>query len=325
MQTSLITSELPDDWLTAYVSAIYKNGKRDLGQNYRPISLTCIACKIMESIIRDKIMHHMKSNDLFSHKQYGFINGRSTTLQLLKCMEIWCDILDSGGIVDVVYLDFAKAFDTVPHNRLLGKLYSYGIRDPILSWTRSFLNNRTQLVRIGNSYSDWKPTTSGIPQGSVLGPVLFVLYINDLPDMVQSHTFLFADDTKIFTKIIKDTDQDKLQNDLSSLITWSDRWLLHFNLDKCKVLRLGNKHQTYNYELNNVELENVIEMKDLGITVDAHLKFQTHINNKIRKANTVMGCIRRTFTYLDIDHLNYYSHHMLDHTWNMPIKSGVLF
>jgi hypothetical protein len=217
-------------------------------------------------------------------------------------MEIWSDILDCGGSVDIIYLDFAKAFDTVPHKRLLGKLRSYGITDPILSWIEAFLKNRKQRVRIGSCHSEWKPMTSGIPQGSVLGPVLFVLYINDLPESIKSHTFLFADDTKIFSEISNPADQEKLQRDLTSLHTWSERWLLRFNLEKCKVLRLGaQQQQNHNYQLNDSKLEQVNEIRDLGVKIDSQLKFQSHINEKIKKANSVMGCIRRTFTHLDTD------------------------
>ena len=213
-----------------------KKGVRTHPLNYRPVSLTCIICKIFENIIRDHIIKHMKENNLFSPKQFGFIEGRSPTLQLLHVLDIWTKILNQGGTLDVVYCDFMKAFDKVPHQRLLLKLEKYGINGNILGWIRSFLSDRTQCVTINNATSITCPVTSGIPQGSVLGPILFVIYINDLPEVVDedSFIFLFADDTKVFRQIRNDLDRDQLQKDISNLLSWSEKWLLKFHPDKCK-------------------------------------------------------------------------------------------
>ena len=153
----------------------------------------------MESFIRDAINDHMQQNKLYSPKQFGFISGRSTTLQMLHVLNIWSKILDKGGSLDVIYCDFMKAFDKVPHQRLLYKVKQYGITENVLGWIESFLSNRTQAVRINETMSDTAPVTSGIPQGSVLGPLLFVIYINDLTENISSSMRLFADDSSLFT------------------------------------------------------------------------------------------------------------------------------
>ena len=148
-------------------------------------------------------MAHMKSYGLFSEKQYGFISGRSTVLQLIKVLDRWTEAVDIGTAVDIIYCDFVKAFDKVPHRRLLEKLASYGIGQKYLHWIREFLNNRQQRVVINGEKSAWKDVISGVPQGSVLGPVLFVIFINDLPDCLahDSEIYMYADDSKIFGQV----------------------------------------------------------------------------------------------------------------------------
>ena len=169
---SLSTGTLPDDWLCSIVSVIHKKGSHAAVSNYRPISLTCIACKILESLIRDNIMSFLKQNNLFSSKQYGFIRGRTSVLQLLTLTDQWSACLEQGGQIDIIYTDFEKAFDKVPHRRLLSKLESYGINVVVIKWIEQFLCYRKHRVRINSCYSKWKDVDSGIPQGSVLGPLL---------------------------------------------------------------------------------------------------------------------------------------------------------
>ena len=201
-------------WKTANVSSILKNGDRSDPSNYRPTILTCVACKIMESIIKDVIITYLLENNILSNCQFGFVSGRSVQLQLLSLLSHWTDILDSGHTIDVIYLDFKKAFDSVPHIRLLSKLHSYGVRDPLLGWHKSFLIGRRQRVCVNDTVSLWHNVTSGIPQGSVLGPVLFLLYINDVPDNVASNVYMYADDTKIYRPMTYHEDTTILQNDL---------------------------------------------------------------------------------------------------------------
>ncbi|KAJ3591290.1 hypothetical protein NHX12_009236 [Muraenolepis orangiensis] len=172
-------------------------------------------------MLRDKIVDFLKENDLLSHKQYGFISGRSTSLQLLKVLDNWTDIIDRGGQIDCIFCDFMKAFDKVPHRRLIGKVETYGIRDSIKGWLEDFLKDRSQQVVVNGVKSTPMAVTSGISQGSVLVPLLFVIYINDLPEAVRSQIYLFADDTKIYRRINSDEDRKTLQAELEILDNWS--------------------------------------------------------------------------------------------------------
>ena len=293
---------LPEEWLTAFVSPIFKKGARNLAVNYRPISLTCILCKVLETIVRKRIMEHLLSQGLLSKKQHGFLFGRSTVTQLLKYIDECIDIIVNGGVVDAIYLDFWKAFDTVPHRRLLGKLESYGITDKILHWIEAFLTGRTQVVKVNGVSSKSARVISGIPQGSVLGPLLFVIFINDLLENIDSSGLLFADDTKLFRKVGSKCDAEKLQQDIRRLEEWSQRWLLKFNGEKCHVLTMGkfeNIMHTFRYQICGKEMEHVSSEKDLGVTIDENLSFDEHISNKVRIANAIVGQIRSSFTFLD--------------------------
>jgi len=259
----------------------------------------------MEKLIRKRIVDHMNSNDLFSDKQFGFIGARSTNLQLLRVMDHWTSILDQGGEIDTIYTDFMKAFDKVPHKRLIYKLEKYGISKQTCKWVQNFLTNRKQRVQVYGSYSQWHDVTSGIPQGSVLGPILFVVFINDLPKCVNSSVFMFADDTKIYREISTKNDQLILQDDLNKLFEWSNKWLLKFHPDKCKILQISTKtpeirsYTMPKYEGGLVSLERVENEKDVGVTINSKLKFDEHIQNQVNKANKMMGLIRRSFKFLD--------------------------
>ena len=304
MNKTLDHGTLPADWKKAYVSPIFKKGARNIAENYRPISLTSVVCKLMEKIVKDAVLSHLNENDLLSSKQFGFVSGRSTVTQLLKYLDQCAEIISNGGIVDSIYFDFSKAFDTVPHRRLMAKLQSNGIDGDVLSWIGGFLSGREQVVRVNGEMSLPRPVISGIPQGSVLGPLLFVIYINDLPDVVSSNVLLFADDTKLFRQVSCKEDAIQLQNDIDALSRWSDDWLLKFNIKKCHVLSMGkfsNIKYTHRYCLGQEEVEHVFEEKDLGVIIDMNLNFQEHISTKIKKANGIMGLIRRTFCYLDTE------------------------
>ena len=184
----------------------------------------------------------------------------------------------------------------------MGKLQAYGIQGNLFHWIKEFLKERTQIVMVNGVESEPTSVLSGIPQGTVLGPLLFVVYINDFLDNVESHGLLFADDTKIYRIITKKEDAKSLQDDLHELEKWSDKWLLKFHPDKCHVLTLGtfdNIKHTERYKIWNHELEHVFEEKDLGIVVDSELTFAEHISSKVKKANTIVGLLRRSFTYLD--------------------------
>lgn len=291
---------VPDDWKRASVSPIYKKGDKSEAGNYRPVSLTSVVCKVLETVLRDKVVNHMKSNHLFSSCQYGFLKGKSAALQLLNVLDTWTEALDNGTAIDCIYLDYQKAFDKVPHKRLLKKLGSYGIDINIVNWIRSFLTGRQQRVMVNGCNSDWRDVTSGVPQGSVLGPILFVIYINDLPEKISSNIYMFADDTKIFNKINSVVDNQVLQNDLQMMEEWSVTWQLRIHPEKCKHLHVGRESvPVWKYQLQDTEILRVTSEKDIGVIVDEKLKFDEHLLDKVNKANTMMGIIRRTFQFLD--------------------------
>ena len=299
MQKSLEEGRLPQDWKDAHVTPIFKKGKKNLTTNYRPVSLTSVVCKIMESIIRDHIMQHILANNLLTDAQHGFVPGRSCSTQLITCLEKWTDILDRGSSLDSIYLDFSKAFDSVPHKRLGRKLESFGVNGPILQWLQNFLENRRQKVTVDGEESDWGEVRSGVPQGSVIGPTMFILYINDMPDVVESFIQLFADDAKVFAEINNGDHNINLQRDIGALQDWANRWQLRFNAKKCKVMHLGHSNPKMNYHIDNEELEVVHVEKDLGVWIDDQLKLHDHTANQVKKANKILGLIRRSFSTLD--------------------------
>ena len=295
--------EIPNDWRNANITAIHKKGSKIEAGNYRPVSLTSITGKIMETIVRNELVRYFQVNNLFSNRQFGFISGRSTVLQLLKVLEDWTRILDEGGCVDVVYCDFMKAFDKVSHSRLIDKLRFYGIKNPVLGWIEAFLRDRQQRVVTGGTESEWRKVDSGVPQGSVLGPILFVIYINTLPEVASnSQIYLFADDTKIYKAITNTEDCQMLQHDVDKMYEWTNGSLLKFHPDKCGAMRIGSsKLETRTYTMGPEKhvIKNITEEKDIGVIIDDKLSFSKHMAAKIKKANTVMGVIRRTYVHMD--------------------------
>ena len=303
---SLAEATVPTEWKIAYVSPIFKKGSRTSVNNYRPVSLTSIVCKTMEKLIRENMMTHLVSNNIISRHQHGFVPGRSCVTQILEALDVWTNILDEGGGVDVIYMDFQKAFDSVPHRRLLLKMKATGIHSNVLGWVQSFLSDRKQKVVINGTFSDEANVTSGIPQGSVLGPLLFVLYINDLPNGLRSTAKLFADDTKLFNRSDTTNGPIDLQRDLDELQDWSARWLLKFHPQKCCVVRIGNgpendyfmQEKRENEDIQPIKLNVSSAEKDLGIVIDSKLTFKNHVLQSCAKANKILGIIRRSFDHL---------------------------
>ena len=238
---------LPKDWSTV------KKGKKTDKSNYRPVSLTPVPCKIMESIIKEKLLVHLESNQLLQDAQHGFTHGRSCLTNLLETLESWTNALDEGFGLDVIYLDYRKAFDSVLHKRMIAKLKTFGITGKTLTWLKSFLADRTMRVGIRGTFSHDDPVTSGVPKGSVIGPLLFILYVNELPDWIKNEIKMFVDDTMILCKIKTVKDAESLQADLNDLMEWSRRWQMAFNSDKCKVMHIGHRQDTKYYMSNQLK------------------------------------------------------------------------
>ena len=265
--------------------------------------LTSVIVKVLESIVKDSLLLHLFRHNILSDKQHGFIPHRSCCTQLLTALNDWTSALDQGFSTDVIYFDFSKAFDTVLHNRLFNKLRGYGVEGDLLEWFRSFLTDRFQRVQINGSVSSWVRVRSGVPQGSVLGPLLFALYVNELPSLVSSPLLMFADDIKLYRIIRSSEDCLQLQHDIDVLAQWSKKWLLSFNVTKCKVLHIGNStvHCSHQYTLQEVPLELLDDMRDLGIVIDSKLKFHAHTDSVTNKANRTLGLIYKVFECRDSD------------------------
>ena len=306
---SLRVGDIPEDWKFSTVTVIHKKGRKDCVENYRPISLTCVACKVMESLIRDQLMNYFLENNLISDFQYGFVKGRSTMLQLLKILDELTTCLEHGGQIDIIYTDFEKAFDKVPHKRLLSKLYSYGVNEELILWIKSFLCHRNQRIKIKDALSSVKPVLSGIPQGTILGPILFLIFINDMPNVCEnlSRIYLFADDAKLYKHILINDDYIYLKESCQNMFDWSAKWCMNLNISKCKILSIArNKHAIVNYDYGfNIDsntfvlLDHIDDMKDLGIILDTELSFSKHIYEKISKAYQMLGIINRNFKHTD--------------------------
>ena len=301
---SLDSGTVPQAWKDAFISPLFKKGSKLDPNNYRPVSLTSIPCKILESLVKEFIYNHLERHNLLCYQQHGFVKQKSCTTNLLETIDIVSKALNQKkekNSVDVVYLDFAKAFDTVPHKRLLTKLEAYGISGILLKWIQSFLSNRRQRVRQGEALSDWCAVTSGVPQGSVLGPLLFVIYINDLPDTIKSIIKLFADDTKLIRVIREEMDSIELQEDLFRVSKWSEDWLISFNELKCKVIHYGKKKNSYTLKENGRAIDTSNSERDLGVKFSSDLKWKAHIQACVARANSILGRLKKTFTTIDLE------------------------
>jgi len=294
-QKCLSAGSIPDIWKTATVSAIFKKGDRYKASNYRPVSLTCICCKMLEHIIVSNVMGHLDRNNILTDGQHGFRRRRSCETQLLTLSDELLKSLDKGKQHDLAILDFSKAFDKVPHQRLLTKLHHYGIRGQTLEWIRAFLTDRTQRVAVDGAISDPAPVVSGVPQGSVLGPILFLVYINDLPLTVSSKTRLFADDCVVYREISSEQDSEVLQEDLRRLWDWEKLWGMSFNPEKCCILRVCRKRSPllYSYTLKGHTLACEDASKYLGVELTKDMSWKPHIQQVIKKGNSSLGFLRR--------------------------------
>ena len=293
--SSLETGRVPDDWKLAHVAPVFKKGEKYKAENYRPVSLTCVACKVMEHIITSQVMRHANNLNILHPMQHGFRKGVSTETQLIEFLDDLATNLDKGRQTDCIILDFAKAFDKVNHSLLTHKLHHYGVRGQTLRWIEDFLANRRQAVVVDGEKSSLVNVQSGVPQGSVLGPALFLFYINDLPDSLKGQCRLFADDTISYMIINKLRDALVLQSDLDKLNIWEETWLMKFHPKKCTVLTVSNKRSTilHDYTLHGHTLERVASANYLGVTITGNLKWAEHISRICKKANSTLAFLRR--------------------------------
>jgi hypothetical protein len=296
--TSLRTGKLPSEWKKANVVPVFKKGSKLEVSNYRPISLLPIISKVLERCVLNKIIDTIRPK--ISNMQYGFMKGKSTTTQIITVLSNIHNIFDTRDKTDVIYFDLAKAFDSVPHKLLLHKLQSFGIHGKLLRWITDYLTGRMQRVTCEGQNSAWLPVTSGVPQGSILGPILFIVYINDLPDILSPETLcaIFADDTKIYRQIQNNDDIAALQTDVNKIAEWGKEWGLNFNTNKTTHLPICPSNSIdSNYLMENSPIKQELIMNDLGINIATNLRWTKHINTIVTKAHQRLGLIIRTLGY----------------------------
>jgi hypothetical protein len=297
---SLNENTVPDEWKMANVVPIFKKGDKSSVKNYRPVSLLPILSKVMERCVYNKIINIVMPK--LTKVQHGFLKGRSTIGQLLTVFSNINAILERKSPADVIYFDLSKAFDSVPHNGLLHKLRAFGVGGQLIKWLESYLANRLQRVVLGGDSSEWLTVSSGVPQGSILGPLLFLIYINDLPDILHHDTIcaIFADDTKIYRAINSEADRNLLQNDVNAISQWGHSWGLTFNPKKCQYITIGKVNPLIteaNYSMQGTVLDSADNIKDLGILVDCELKWEIHINSLIKSANSKLWLMIRNLGF----------------------------
>ena len=300
---SLNDQMLPNDWLSANIVPVHKKGKKNLASNYRPISLTSTCCKVMEHIIFHFIMDHLSSNDIISKHQHGFRPSHSCQSQLLLLTDDILKAMDNKKQIDLIFLDFCKAFDKVPHRRLLNKLKYYGITGELVKWIEQWLTKRNQRVTLENHVSSKLPVKSGVPQGTVLGPLMFLLYINDIDESISSMVRLFADDCVIYRIIESLEDSLCLQRDLNTILDWTRKWQMQLNIDKCVVLRCTRSlfPITLDYKSDDISLKVVKQYKYLGIILHEGMRWLHHIQSICNKANKSLNFLRRNLSKCSIN------------------------
>lgn len=295
---SLSTGNFPSKWKESYIIPIHKSGNKNLINNYRPISILNSMGKLLESLINKMLFAFVKSDII--NEQHGFVPSRGVETNLLSFTQNISNSMDDRVQTDAVYTDFSKAFDKINHRILIKRLTDVGIHGDLLRWLKSYISNRTQAVKINNFVSSFKPVISGVPQGSHLGPTLFIIYINNIKQCFKhSNILLYADDLKIFRKITCLNDCTLLQQDLSRLNTYCHANDLYLNLTKCFSISFTRNISPINFDyvINNKIIKHVTEIKDLGIILDQKLTYEKHIDYVSKKSNKMLGFIMRSARY----------------------------
>lgn len=300
---SLNVSQIPSAWKIAVVTPIHKKGPKNSVENYRPISVTSCCSRILERIIRHKVMEFINSNELLSDSQHGFRKGRSTDTLMINFYDYVTERIDSNMIIDAIFFDFAKAFDTIPHDLLINRLYTHGISGSLLKWIKHFLDNRSQTVKINTSTSNVLSVSSGVIQGSVLGPTLFNIFINDIDLSLKYCSILkYADDLRIYLSSPKNPDatadlQMKIQHDINKISDWANASGMTLNINKCFHVTFGQylNNIPRSYSINGDIIPNIMTFDDLGMTVGTPLSFNNHIDRAVSKAFNKLGLINKVF------------------------------
>lgn len=302
-QQSLDSGYVPEDWKIAHVLPIPKSGDNTVFNNYRPISLTSISCKLLEHIIYTHIMAHLNRNNLLINNQHGFRPKLSCQTQLYELVTDIHTSLHLSHFVDGIFIDFSKAFDRVPHKRLTLKLRNLELDCETTRWLEEFLKNRSQVVKLNDYISRPTLVKSGVPQGTVIGPLLFLIYINDIASNINSTIRLFADDCVIYREIAGPNDVIALQSDLHKLTQWCSIWQMQINLEKTKHLTFNSvlKSHCNTYILNDKIVDSVTTVKYLGVFINSRLTWTDHIEHITCKAQKKLGFLKRRLYLADRD------------------------
>lgn len=293
---SILDGVLPTSLKTSHITPIYKKGSKQNVENYRSIATMPSLLKLFEKIMLNKIMSHF--GPLLNPSQHGFVTGKSVNTNLMELVTLANESFAEKCQIDVLYTDFSKAFDKVDHALLLNKMFELNFDHGLIKWVASYLYNRIMKVTVNNSFSKIYKMNTGVPAGSILGPILFLIYINDLPSIFENscHVLMFADDCKLIMKIKSMIDAIKFQTEIDKLQNWCEDNKLEINCSKCAILTLTKLDRTITkaYTMNNVIVNRVNVYRDLGIMIDKNLTFKNHIESLISSCNSTMGFIKRT-------------------------------